>query len=325
MGEIATFINGRAYSQPELLSSGKYKVLRVGNFYTNDSWYYSDLELGEKYYANYGDLLYTWSATFGPHIWLGNKVIYHYHIWKVQLSDALEKTFALQLLEQDKAGILSNKNGSTLVHITKEGMEQKEVVIPSSIEEQSKIGRYFVKLDNLITLHQRKYTRLQSIKKELLSMTNIFFPDEQISVNDLFFLCYMIERVARKLHQKNKYVVNAISKDEWRRLISLANVLHCENPLKIEYDWIKEYHLEKGDFDITNVNPELVDEIPSETQIGKVYMRLILSTLQPGEDYIDGMVRVYNNEICDIIDNYNSSAYYEPSYVITRAYNNGGF
>lgn len=36
LGEIATFINGRAYSQDELLNSGKYKVLRVGNFYTND-------------------------------------------------------------------------------------------------------------------------------------------------------------------------------------------------------------------------------------------------------------------------------------------------
>ena len=70
---------------------------------------------------------------------------------------------------------------------------------------------------------------------------------------------------------------------------------------------------------------ELVDEIPSETQIGKGYMRLILSTLQPAEDYIDGMIRVYNDEICEVIDNYNGSAYYEPSYVITRAYNNGGF
>ena len=39
----------------------------------------------------------------------------------------------------------------------------------------------------------------------------------------------MTEHVARKLHQKNKYVVNSISKDEWERLISLANVLHCEN------------------------------------------------------------------------------------------------
>ena len=135
----------------------------------------------------------------------------------------------------------------------------------------------------------------------------------------------MIERVARKLHQRNKYIVNSIQKDEWERLISLANVLHCENPLKIEAEWIEEYSLEKGEFDITEVDPDLVNEIPSETQMGKVYTRLILSTLQPGEDYIDGMIRVYNDEICDMIDNYNSSAYYEPSYVITRAYNNGGF
>ena len=156
-------------------------------------------------------------------------------------------------------------------------------------------------------------------------MTNKFFPEDQIRENDLYFLCYMIERVARKLHQRNKYIVNSIQKDEWERLISLANVLHCENPLKIAAEWIEEYSLEKGEFDITEVDPDLVNEIPSETQMGKVYTRLILSTLQPGEDYIDGMIRVYNDEICDMIDNYNSSAYYEPSYVITRAYNNGGF
>ena len=156
LGEVATFINGRAYSQDELLHNGKYKVLRVGNFYTNDSWYYSDMELDEKYYANDGDLLYTWSATFGPHIWHGDKVIYHYHIWKVDLSDMLEKRFAVQLLEQDKAKILSDKNGSTMVHITKSGMEQKEVLLSSSVAEQTRIGTYFENLDNLITLHQRK-------------------------------------------------------------------------------------------------------------------------------------------------------------------------
>lgn len=156
-------------------------------------------------------------------------------------------------------------------------------------------------------------------------MTNKFLPDEQITENDLYFLCYMTEHVARKLHQKNKYVVNSISKDEWERLISLANVLHCENPLKIEAEWIEEYKLKRGDYDITDVELEFVDQIPSETQMGKVYMRLILATLQPEEDYINGMIRIYNDEICDMIDNYNSSAYYEPSYVITRAYNDGGF
>lgn len=152
-----------------------------------------------------------------------------------------------------------------------------------------------------------------------------FFEDENVTENDLYFICYMIERVARKLHQKNVYVVNTIAEEEWRRLISLANVLHCENPLKVENEWIKEYGLQPGDFDVTDVDYDLVDRIPTATQMGKVYMRLIINTLRPKEDYVDGLKRVYNNEICEIIDNYNGSAYYEPSYVITRAYNNGSF
>ena len=168
LGEVAKFINGRAYSQDELLNDGKYKVLRVGNFYTNDSWYYSDMELDDKYYAENGDLLYTWSATFGPHIWHGDKVVYHYHIWKINLSKSLEKTFALQLLERDKEEILADKNGSTMVHITKSGMENKKVLLPENIEEQQKIGEYFSNLDNLITLHQRKCEQLKELKKFML-------------------------------------------------------------------------------------------------------------------------------------------------------------
>lgn len=156
-------------------------------------------------------------------------------------------------------------------------------------------------------------------------MTNKFFEDEQITDNDLYFICYMIERVARKLHQHNCYIVNQITKDEWVRLISLANVLHCENPLKIEDEWIENYQLEEGDFNIFDVDSELVDEIPTATQMGKVYMRLIIGSLQPGEDYVEGMLRVYNDKICTTIDNYNCSAYYEPSYVIIRAYNDGNF
>ena len=156
-------------------------------------------------------------------------------------------------------------------------------------------------------------------------MKNIFFENETIKENDLYFLCYMIERIARRLRQNNKYIVNNISKEEWLRLISLAGVLHCENPLKVEDEWIEEYHLEKGTFDIKDVNPELVSHIPTETQMGKVYTRLIVDTLLPGENYVDGMIRVYNDELCEIIDNYNCGAYYEPSYVIARAYNEGGF
>ena len=69
----------------------------------------------------------------------------------------------------------------------------------------------------------------------------------------------------------------------------------------------------------------LIKSWPSATQMGKVYSRLIINTLGADEDFVDGIIRVYNNEICDTIDNYNCSAFYEPSYVIARAYQNGGF
>jgi len=165
--EVATLINGRAYSQHELLDKGRYPVLRVGNFYTNSSWYYSDMELGDKYYAENGDFLYTWSASFGPHIWNGEKVIYHYHIWKVELSELLEKGFALQLLQIDRERILSTSSGSTMIHLTKEGMESKEFMLPSP-EEQEKIGIYFGKLDDLISKHATQLEKLKNIKSACL-------------------------------------------------------------------------------------------------------------------------------------------------------------
>ena len=84
LGDNVKFINGRAYSQDELLSVGKYQVLRVGNLFTNDTYYYSDMELEPDKYIEDGDLIYAWSATFGPRIYIGNKCIYHYHIWKLK-------------------------------------------------------------------------------------------------------------------------------------------------------------------------------------------------------------------------------------------------
>lgn len=39
----------------------------------------------------------------------------------------------------------------------------------------------------------------------------------------------------------------------------------------------------------------------------------------------DAILRIYNNPICEIIDDYNCSAYYDPSPYIARSYYAGGF
>lgn len=156
-------------------------------------------------------------------------------------------------------------------------------------------------------------------------MRNVYFPDEEIKVNDLYFVCYMVERIARRLKQPNKYVVNTMGKRALQEKLSLAGVLHCENPEAVASDWIEAYGLQPGEYDVCKVDARYTDRVPTPTQMGKVYSRLIISTLQPNEDFAEGMIRVYNNPICEIIDDYNSSAYYEPSYVLTRCYHAGSF
>ena len=169
LGMIAEFINGKAYKQEELLSDGKYRVLRVGNFFTNNEWYYSNLELDVDKYAENGDLLYAWSASFGPHIWNEEKVIYHYHIWKVKNSKDISKNFLFYLLDYETNNMKSKSlNGFALMHITKGTIENWDCIIPKTEKEQQKIADTLSSLDSLIQAQTQKIAQLQNHKKGML-------------------------------------------------------------------------------------------------------------------------------------------------------------
>ncbi len=168
LGEAATFYNGKAYKQEELLEWGKYKVLRVGNFFTNNNWYYSDLDMDETKYCDNGDLLYAWSASFGPRIWEGEKVIYHYHIWKVVRKKIVEKKFLFLILEYETERIKEQTaNGLGLLHITKGTIEAWESSFPG-IDEQKKIAECLSSIDELITAQTQKLDTLKTHKKGLM-------------------------------------------------------------------------------------------------------------------------------------------------------------
>ena len=130
-------INGRAYLQPELLSEGKYRILRVGNFFTNDSWYYSDMELEDNKYCSKGDLLYAWSASIGPYIWNEEKVIFHYHIWKVGLSGKMDKKYSFYLLDVITKVKLNDMHGSAMQHLTMENMNNSDIIVPPLAEQEA--------------------------------------------------------------------------------------------------------------------------------------------------------------------------------------------
>ena len=57
--------------------------------------------------------------------------------------------------------------GNTIKHILASDMKQFTVDIPS-IGEQQLVANYFIQLDELITLHQRKLEKLKNIKKSML-------------------------------------------------------------------------------------------------------------------------------------------------------------
>ena len=140
LNEVCMLRNGRAYKKPELLDEGKYPVLRVGNFFTSDKWYYSDLELDETKYCDSGDLLYAWSASFGARIWDGGKVIYHYHIWRVDGDNSkIDKKFLFYWFEYDKEKVkAAHGTGTTMMHVSKGSMEKRDISLPN-LGEQAQI------------------------------------------------------------------------------------------------------------------------------------------------------------------------------------------
>ena len=143
--------------------------------------------------------------------------------------------------------------------------------------------------------------------------------------DDLFYVCSMIEFVARETHNKVKDIVGMMEDEDILHQLKVAGVNHCLSYEQICDEWIAEFQIVEGNFDITNVDSELATIILTSLDMGEVYQRLIADTLSTKEDFTEGILRVYNDEICDVIDNYNCSAFYEPSYVIARAYQNGGF
>lgn len=172
LSSVSTLLNGRAYKQDELLNTGKYRVLRVGNFFTNSNYYYSDLELEDDKYCDNGDLLFAWSASFGAFIWSGEKVIYHYHIWKVLFDDAkLNKEFYRFLLNTMTSSFLNDVHGIGMVHLTKAGMEQYILPIPP-MEKQEEFANKIASIEKQRTVIQAS---LDDANQLLTSRMSFYF------------------------------------------------------------------------------------------------------------------------------------------------------
>jgi len=133
--------------------------------------------------------------------------------------------------------------------------------------------------------------------------------------NDIFFVCSLIEHIARRTKNHRSVVVNALGKTELLKIFNLADIYHSENIDKVSDELINECQIETGIFDnVAKTNYS----IPTIWDIGKVYKRLIMDIVRYRKTYdpIDALIEVYNSWISRKIEDFNSSMYYEnPDYI----------
>lgn len=164
--DVSNFYNGRAYKRSEFKTEGT-PIIRIQNLTGTTKYVYSDLELEDNKYVEAGDLIYAWSATFGPFIWKREKGIYHYHIWKIECKDNLDKMFYYYRLNYISDELGSHKNGSAFAHITKGFMEKHKIALPP-IMEQRKIAEILGSIDERIDLYQNESAEVSKLKIGLM-------------------------------------------------------------------------------------------------------------------------------------------------------------
>lgn len=140
--------------------------------------------------------------------------------------------------------------------------------------------------------------------------------------NDLFFTCSLIAYIARLTKNKPVDVVDALGEERIAKIYELADVYHSDNINRVSYDFIEECHIQQGGFD--NV-AECEYSVPTHWDIGKVYKRLILMVeAKEQRGIIKALMAAYHSGVSALIEDYNSSFYYDNPQTIFAAYENNG-
>ena len=104
--------------------------------------------------------------------------------------------------------------GSTFVEVSGKQMANMELMMPTTMDEQQKIGEYFSNLDNLITLHQRKCEQAKKLKKYMLQK---MFPQNGQKVPEIRFKGFTddweqreLEEIVERVTRKNQDLVSEL-------------------------------------------------------------------------------------------------------------------
>lgn len=171
LGEIATYVNGRAFKPIEWSKTG-IPIVRIQNLNNPNAEYnYYDGNIEEKYHIRNGDLLFAWSASLGAYIWKGKYAFLNQHIFKVLPKENIDKTFIYYLLDKVTNELYAKAHGSGMVHVTKGKFEATSVNIPPFETQQAivnKIESLFDEIDEGIGRLKTAAQQTQQYRQSLL-------------------------------------------------------------------------------------------------------------------------------------------------------------
>ena len=150
--------------------------------------------------AKTGDLFYQMVRPYQKNNYLYEKSDKHYvfSTGYAQMRPHQDGYFLLCLVQNNNFVqiVLDNCTGTSYPAINANDLANIEVKYPFKSEEQVKIGMVFRSLDNLITLHQRKYDSLVNVKKAMLEK---MFPKNGETVPEIRFKGFTDAWEQRKL------------------------------------------------------------------------------------------------------------------------------
>ena len=186
LGEIGSVSMCRRIFKEQTSENGEIPFYKIGTF-GGEADAFISRELFEEYKAKYqypkkGDILISASGSIGRTVVFTGKNEYFQDsniVW-LNHDKHLDNSFLKCFYSIVKwAGI----EGSTIKRLYNDNILNTAITLPS-VEEQQKIGAYFENLDNLITLHQRKYDKLTNVKKSMLGK---MFPQNGSNVPEIRF------------------------------------------------------------------------------------------------------------------------------------------
>lgn len=87
-----------------------------------------------------------------------------------QMRPNIDSHFLLSRIQEEKfvSNVLDRCTGTSYPAINSSDLAQIEIGIPTLLEEQTKIGRFFKRFDDTITLHQSEYKKFINLKRAML-------------------------------------------------------------------------------------------------------------------------------------------------------------